>query len=262
MPNRPLIGLNMSVAKSGSVNTGSCSIGLSYTDAIERAGGLPVLVPPYADAACLGEALERLDGFCFIGGPDYDPAFYGGRAQRAEELMDPRRDRFDLDLARRVLDGTPLPVLGICGGCQLISIARGGRLVQDLRTEWNRAGTLPHAKAERAASDGAGYRHDVRLADGSLIAHVTRAPLSLKIAANSFHHQAVRPDCVGADLRATAWAPDEVIEAIEPIPDSAFAKAGRFVLGVQWHPERMPDDERMRALFQAFVAAAMVESKT
>lgn len=253
---RPVIGLNASVSHGGSVAKGAMTVGLAYVDAVVRAGGIPLVIPPLESEDLLEAALEPLDGFCFIGGPDYDPRHYAGRVQRAEELMDARRDRFDLALARRVLDETALPVLGVCGGCQLISLARGGALVQDLKSEWVADGTLPHARDQRPGEAGYHYRHALKLEADSLLARTLQAPDGGEVASNSFHHQAVRPERVGDGLRASAWAPDGVIEAIEPAGGAAFARGNRFVLGVQWHPERMPEDARQRALFEALVNAA------
>jgi putative glutamine amidotransferase len=202
----------------------------------------------------LGPVFERLNGFCFIGGNDYSPAHWNGRAQRAEELMHPRRDRFDLELARRLLFQTSLPVLGICGGQQLLAVACGGALVQDLRTEW-KPPVLPHAVRDRREEQVQTYRHVLRVEPDSLAARATRA-VEGRLVTNSFHHQAVQPGREGDGLRATAWAEDGVIEAVEPALGSPLARANRFVLGVQWHPERMPDDASQRALFEALVQAA------
>lgn len=253
----PRIGLNLSVTGANKPPAGAASIGLAYVDAISRAGGLPLLLPPLEDVAQGAALLEGLDGICFVGGPDYLPYHYGGRVQRAEELMDERRDRFDCAFARRVLKTTSLPVLGICGGCQLIAITLNGALVQDLRTEWQPAAgrTLPHASAERAADNIEGYRHPLKVEPGSLLERATGASGGT-LESNSYHHQAVRPDAPGEGMRVSSWAPDGVAESIEPAADSAFAQANRFVLGVQWHPERMVDDEAQAAIFRAFVNAA------
>ena len=189
-----------------------------------------------------------MDGFCLIGGPDYLPEVYGGHEQPADDLMHERRHRFDLRLARLLLERfDDLPVLGICGGHQLLSIVSGGALVQDLRAEWKPAGgkacTLKHSDGERADTAEAGnvYRHEVRLKPDSRIAHILGAE---KVLTNSYHHQAVQPERIGAGLTATGWAPDGVIEAIE-------GPGERFILGVQWHPERLTDEAQHRALFEA-----------
>jgi putative glutamine amidotransferase len=250
---RPIIGLNTSLADMRDPHTARSACYLYYPDAVAAAGGVPVLIPPYTDRSMLDEILMQCDGFCFIGGLDYDPAHYGGHPQPADQVMHPRQHAFDLCLAEAVVEGTRKPVLGICGGHQLIAIARGAVLVQDLKTEWypppGRAPTLAHAENERTGSpqEVRQYRHDVELAPGSRIAKIMGATHA---SVNSFHHQAVLPERPGAGLVVTAWAPDGVIEAVES------PQAGRFLVGVQWHPERLTDEALARALFEVLVAAA------
>ncbi|MCY3023154.1 MAG: gamma-glutamyl-gamma-aminobutyrate hydrolase family protein [Planctomycetota bacterium] len=259
---RPVIGLNMSLQEMDDPFRAKASCLLKYIDAIAGAGGIPLLVPPYSKRSMLEQALSCMQGFCFIGGPDYDPSHYGGHAQPSSDLMDPRRHRFDLWLAEALLKRTRKPVLGVCGGHQLVALALGGALVQDLKSEWHagvgapacgrprgQAPTLPHAGDERQGTpqEGNAFRHEVTLAPGS---HIARIIGSATVAANSFHHQAVRPERLGKGLVATAWAPDGVVEAIEPV------RGTRFLLGVQWHPERQTDEPAHRAIFEALVAAA------
>ena len=250
---RPLIGLNASLMDMDDPLKAKVVCLLKYVDAVAGAGGVPLIIPPYANVSMLEEALATCDGFCFTGGPDYDPAHYGGHAQPPGELMHARRHRFDLCMATMILEKTRKPVLGICGGHQLLNIALGGALVQELKTEWRpappRNQTLPHAAPERQGSSQEGnlYRHEVTLSAGSRIARIVAAPT---VMATSFHHQAVDPQRLGTGLVATAWAADGVIEAIEP------AGGARFVLGVQWHPERQTDEPQHHAIFKALVQEA------
>lgn len=226
---------------------------LKYIDAVTLGGGIPLLIPPYTDRSMIEPVLEKCDGFCLIGGRDYLPSHYGGHEQPADDLMHARRHQFDLWLAEALLERTSKPVLGVCGGHQLISIARGGALVQDLRREWKpdekKATTLEHSDSERkgSAQEGSAYRHEVRCAPGSRIEKIVG---NKKVMTNSYHHQAVLPDRIGAGLMATAWAPDGVIEALE------MAGSERWVLGVQWHPERQTDESAHRAIFEALAAEA------
>jgi len=262
---RPLIGLNTSQTDMEDPLRAKAVCHMKYIDAVAGAGGVPVVIPPFTDLSMLDEALSKLDGFCLIGGPDYDPAHYAGHAQPSEEVMHARRHRFDLALAQALLERTRKPVLGICGGHQLLNIALGGALVQDLTREWRPMGsahsalsrqdacaTLPHSGAERkgTSQEGNVFRHEVRLAPGSRIARIIGAA---SVQANSFHHQAAQPQCLGRGLVATAWAADGVIEALEP------AQGSRFVLGVQWHPERQTEEPQHRAVFEALVKAARKE---
>jgi len=231
---------------------------LKYVDAITGAGGIPVIVPPYTDASMLDRVLEKLDGFCLIGGPDYDPSHYGGHQQPADEVMHSRRHQFDLALAEKLLQRKPLPLLGVCGGHQLINIALGGALVQDIRSEWkspeNQSTTLLHSDDERKGStqEGAAYRHEVRISPATILERIVGAS---NVLTNSYHHQAVDPRRLGAGLKATAWAPDGVIEALESVEQD------RFLLGIQWHPERQTDEPAHRAIFEALVSAARTAAK-
>jgi len=250
---RPLIGLNMSLSHMEAPLKAKAFCHVKYIDAVALAGGIPIIIPPFADRSMLAEALENLDGFCLIGGPDYLPSHYGGHGQPATDLMPERRHQFDLWLADALLDRTTKPVLGICGGLQLINIARGGALVQDIRSEWTaletQATTLQHSDDERKGSlhEGSSYRHTVKLAPGSLAAKVIGAK---KLDTNSYHHQAIAPDRLGSGLKVTGWAPDGVIEVIEGEAEA------RFLLGVQWHPERQTDETEHLALFKALVGAS------
>src|SRR5205085_1632045 len=105
-------------------------------DAVFQSGGAPILIPPCEDRSAIETSLEMLDGFCLIGGPDYLPSHYGGHAQPESDLMHERRHHFDLLLAEILLNKTRQPILGVCGGHQLLNIAAGGALVQDLKSEW------------------------------------------------------------------------------------------------------------------------------
>lgn len=259
MMRRPIIGLNMSMDLIDQSETFGFLVSAEYVNAVTGAGGVPLCVPPYTDITMLDGVLSRLDGFVFIGGDDYRPEHYGGRPQREDDLMPERRDRFDLKLAKKILQKTRLPVLGVCGGHQLISIAQGGALIQDIGTEWssleNRNPLLHSGKGRRDKEEGH-FRHPVRLEKDSLVAQVTMSLWDQALMTNSYHHQAVHPLRVGLHLHPSAWTEDGVIEAIEPAVDSPWAQTRRFVLGVQWHPERMQDEEPHQNVFRALVKAA------
>jgi len=259
MGRRPVIGLNMSL-ETGKRSAGDeLRVPLHYVDAVISAGGIPVCLPPAERDAWPDAVLSRLDGVLLIGGDDYLPGHYGGHPQPQGELMPERRDRFDMMFARWGLDETDLPVLGICGGHQLLSLVQGGALVQDIRTEWvppEGQATLPHSGRERRGVMKRRFRHLVCMEPGSLAARVTGTEPGSMLSANSFHHQAVAPHRIGRDLCATAWAPDGVVEAIEPAPGSTWAKSGRFILGVQWHPEQLSSDKPHHHIFAALIAAA------
>jgi len=259
MKNRPIIGLNMSMDLIDKYEKYGLLVPISYVDAVAGAGGMPICLPPVDDFTMVKHILQLVDGVVLIGGDDYWPDHFGGHPQPEDELMPERRDRFDHELAKLVLNETPLPVLGICGGHQLISIAQGGALIQDIRTEWNSPEDYPlisHSRKERSDKEGPTFRHPVRLAAGSFAERAAKVPAGHVLMTNSSHHQAVHPRRVGRNLRASAWAPDGMIEAVEPSIDSPWAVSGRFVLGVQWHPEQMQDEEPQRNIFRTLVEAA------
>lgn len=210
---------------------------LNYCDPVIAAGGLPLMAPALMDFEILNEALDAVDGVLLIGGPDYHPDAYAGRSQPANELMDRRRHDADMLLVRAVLKRR-LPVLGICAGHQLLVIAHGGALVQDIPSEW------PHAIGH-APTPNQKCEHVISIKPGSRL-HQLVGVRSLQI--RSYHHQAALPGRTGS-LVVSAHAPDGIIEAVED-------PAHPFLIGVQWHPERHPDSDATRALFRGLVEAA------
>jgi len=212
------------------------ALGLPYLRAVERAGGLPVVLPPL-ELDRISALLDRLSGVLLSGGPDLDPAAYGRDAHPELGPTEPGLDAFEVQLAREA-DARGLPILGICRGAQAINIARGGTLHQHLPDITD--GSVVH----RRPLAGENAAHKVRVAAGSRLAAVVGGgPLTV----NSFHHQAV--DILGDGLNAVAWSDDGVIEGIEGPAES-------FVLGVQWHAETLVDDPAELALFRHLVSAS------
>jgi len=191
-----------------------------YVDAVQRAGGMAVLLVP--DERALedpDEALGLVDGLILAGGTDIDPSAYGARRHPETRITSPERDRFELALARRAIE-RDLPLLGVCRGMQLLNVACGGTLDQHVPD------SRGHHDHRRTSGTFDGADHDVRLAPGSLAARSARETVH---PTKSHHHQGV--DRVGDGLAVTGWAVlDELPEALE-LPDR------RYVLGVQWHPE-------------------------
>lgn len=182
-------------------------------------------------------ALDDLDGLLLSGGGDIDPRLYGQARHEKLGPVDRDRDCFELCLARRAVE-QGVPVLGICRGAQVLGVALGGELVQDIPSLVG--GSVVHS----AGKDGA--RHWVRVESDSQLGEIMGAR---RVCVNSFHHQA--NGRLGPGVRATAWSEDRVIEAIE-------ADGAAFALGVQWHPERMClRAPRQARLFAAFVTAAL-----
>jgi putative glutamine amidotransferase len=218
---------------------GRYQLGELYVNAVVEAGGEPWLL------AHLGEdsapsVLEVVDGLVISGGAaDVPPAFYGEEVRSGMGPMREQRSRFERALALLALE-RDLPLLGVCGGMQLLNVAAGGSLFQDLR---ERQGTGEHQQAHNKTEP----QHAVEVAPGSLLARLTE---STHLEVNSTHHQMVRR--VGAALRPCAAAPDGVVEGIE-------APARHFILGVQWHPESMAARGEQRAIYRGLIEAARGE---
>ncbi len=216
-----------------------CSKLEDYLASVEQAGAKPrVLEVGESPRKVIGE----IDGLLLTGGGDVDPVFYGEDRHSTVEDAEPGRDEFELDLAQRAMT-EHLPVLAICRGAQVMNVAAGGSLVQDIPSALDES--LPHTVA--TTSDA--IAHDVAITPGSQLARALGPAIDsgLTCRVNSRHHQSVSR--VGKGLVAAANSPDGVVEAIEK-PDSPFC------VGVQWHPENFCRSGEFNPLFEAFVAAA------
>lgn len=206
--------------------------------AIERAGGLPILIPAHLSNETLRAIYERVDAVLLPGGGDIDPNYYQAERHPMTNHVNPIRDQMELTLAKWAL-ADDLPILGICRGHQLLNVAMGGTLIQDI-------GSLTHTDLKHDTpftTPRATIIHDVHIAPDSRLAAIIGATT---LPVNSIHHQAV--DVVAPTAIVAAQSSDGIVEALE-LPDKTFA------MSVQWHPEDM-DDEAMRRLFSAFVEAA------
>ncbi len=205
-----------------------------YVERVVEAGGLPLLLP-VASPDRADAYLSLVDGLLLIGGDDVDPALYGSGRPDLCQGVDRERDEFEIALARRAVE-TGMPVFGICRGLQLLNVALGGTLVEDIpslveASTGHRLGFL-------------GPTHEVEIAAGSRLRDVLGAP---RVAVNSAHHQSVKMPAPG--LAVTARGDDGVVEGAE-------APGRAFCLAVQWHPERMNGADSTRRLFGAFLQAA------
>ena len=230
---RPLVAVSSTIARDADAPA-RVRVNAAYTRAIEAAGLLPLVVPPLADPALVAGVIAAVDGLVLTGGEDVDPAHYGAAPHPALGPVCAERDATELALVAAARErGTPL--LAICRGIQVLNIALGGTLVQDLPSE--RPSDVAHS------DDGDRAMHDVTLTEGSRLA---RAVGATRITANSSHHQAV--DRVAAGLRVTGTSVDGVVEGLETIDD------GWWALAVQWHPEDLTDAPEAwhRGLFAAF----------
>ena len=229
---KPIIGITPEIAEDGKV-----SLNYAYTHAIEAAGGIPLVLPCTEDEGLLDRMAELCHGFAFSGGEDIEPARYG--EEKIPQCGAPalRRDAFDFAMFRKAL-ATGKPILGICRGGQLINVALGGTLVQDIPQE------IPDLKVHDPIYKKEATHHPVVAEEGSLL----HSLFGREFLTNSFHHQAIR-DC-GRDLVATVTSTDGVIEAVE--------HTSLPIIGVQWHPERMiheidQDYPNMLPLFEHFI---------
>jgi putative glutamine amidotransferase len=205
-----------------------------YSEAVQRAGGIAVLLPPDPTLTSDPDALlDALDGLILAGGRDVDPATYDAERHAAADEPRTERDVFEIALARRAME-RDIPLLGVCRGMQVMNIARGGTLVQHLP---DHVGTETH---RRSVGTFDGNDHPVRLSEGSLAARTTG---EVQHATLSHHHQGI--ENIGDGLTVTGWSDeDELPEALE---DPGL----RFALGVQWHPEADPDSPVIAALVEA-----------
>jgi putative glutamine amidotransferase len=212
-----------------------------YVRAVEAAGGVPLILPPQRDT--IGELLAVVDGILLSGGPDVDPARYGDDyVHPATYGIDLERDQFEIDLFDAALN-RGIPVFGICRGIQVMNVALGGTLIQDVSTEHPGAAEVGHRQHERGLEDWA-VGHEMSAVDSE--------PLPIfgnnELGVNSFHHQAIRG--LAPDLMPVATSPDGLVEAV-------VMRANPQVFGVQWHPELMfeRDDAHLRP-FSRLVEAA------
>jgi len=213
-----------------------------YLDAVLWAGGLPLMIPTGVDPESIREYVSRVQGILLPGSPtDIDPKHYRESPHEKLGKLYPDRDATDFAVLDSVEKHSDVPVLGICFGIQSLNVHRGGSLVQDIPS-------LVSVAVVHDEDDGKPpARHVVRLAEDSLLGRLAgRSEMEV----NSYHHQAVAVP--GCNLRAVAFATDGVIEAVEDT-------TGRFVVGVQWHPERgWRDDPFSKALFSRFIECARV----
>jgi putative glutamine amidotransferase len=219
------------------VQSRELALGLTYPEAIRRAGAVPVIIPPL-DTDSIEPLLDSLCGLCLSGGPDLHPTVYGATPHPALGPTEPHLDLFEVALVRAA-EARDLPVLAICRGLQVLNVARGGTLVQDLPSE--RPSSVVHRQQREARIP----THDVSLEAGSLVADALGAR---ETSVNSFHHQAV--DLLGSGLRAVGWSDDGVIEAIQ-------ATDRAFTIAVQWHAESMVDSPEQARLLRSFVEMAI-----
>ena len=236
----PLIGIPSRSDQTSRSDTPVFAQNRTYVEAVATAGGAPLLIPPNLEEEALRAVHERLEGLLLAGGVDVHPRHYGEAVHEKCGKPDEARDRVELMLARWAL-AEGLPVLGICRGIQVINVAAGGTLYQDIASQ--SPGSLKHDYWPDHPRNH--LAHQVTVNGDSQLAAILG---QRRVGVNSMHHQAVKD--LAPSFRVVARASDGLIEAIED-HDHPFA------LGVQWHPEELVEDAPpMRRLFEEFVSAA------
>ncbi|HPK15930.1 MAG TPA: gamma-glutamyl-gamma-aminobutyrate hydrolase family protein [Clostridia bacterium] len=218
------------------------ALNLSYSNAVLRNGGCPVIIPYGSDRSSLIETLSLCKGAVIPGGVDVDPRYYGEAPHPDLGTVDPTLDKLELDALAYLMKNN-VPTLGICRGCQIMNIFAGGSVYQDISVEYE-GRALMHTQRSKSCST----IHRVDLAFGSRIRELLKAE---SVHVNSVHHQAIRK--LGRGFTATGHAQDGVIEAIE--------HENGVWMAVQWHPEELIDTlPVMNALFRALVDMAILRS--
>jgi len=209
-----------------------------YVSALEQAGAEVRELTPARDQ--LPTALDDCDGLLLTGGPDVDPVFYGDNDRHETVEIEAARDAYELALAREALK-RDLPLFAICRGAQVLNVAAGGTLIQDIPSQY--ATQLAHSRTEPKNLQA----HEIEVKPGTCLAVLLGDGGAAQVPVNSRHHQSVKSPAPGFVVSATA--PDGVVEAIER-PDA------RFCLGVQWHPENFWRTGEFSSLFNGFIDAA------
>jgi putative glutamine amidotransferase len=237
MSRDPLVGVTTSITVGQTPER--AYVNSAYLHAVQQAGGVPVLLPPQLSKASLERLVRGLDALLLTGGGDVDPATFGEAPHPTLYEVAPARDALETQVTLIALE-KKTPLLAICRGIQVLNVALGGSLHQDVATE---PGTqIQHSQKEAREQT----THKVTVTPRSRLGRVLGAE---DLEVNSFHHQVIKS--LGRGLVPVAWAPDKLVEGVELDDDS------QFVLGVQWHPEHLVgNSEPARRLFSALVTAA------
>jgi putative glutamine amidotransferase len=245
MASRPIIGVPTQTLEEIPDQLPRCWVmSQQYVRVLVAAGAVPWIIPLLeGDGASLRAIYERLDGLFLPGGVDLDPVAYAETASPLLGRTDPARDEIELALTRWALEDQK-PLLAVCRGIQVVNVAAGGTVHQDLATQL--PGAIKHDYFPvRGEYSRDLLAHDVTVAEGTQLRDLLGTP-TVKV--NSMHHQGIKQ--LASGLRPAAYAPDGLIEGLE-------SRNGHFMLAVQWHPEALVDrDPRMRRLFTAFIDAA------
>jgi len=243
MPRKPLIGLNADYRSSRKEGPALCYLPAGYFNAIQAAGGIPVILPPTEGAADIARVLDLVQGFVLVGGGDLDPRRDGFQLHSSVRAMDARREDFDRQLMELIAERR-MPVLGIGAGMQLLNVSQGGNLFLHLPED------MPEAIPHKDTMDPE-HRHGLSVVFGTLMERVYG---DSEIRVNSMHHQAI--DEIAPGFAATARCPDGVVEAIESTMDDWLA------IGTQFHPEAESASALDVRIFEEFVEGIAKPART
>jgi putative glutamine amidotransferase len=241
---KPLIGITCNYSKNdlgsatgiGIVGQEWILLASDYVKSVEKAGGIPMLIPFTENIETVFDLISRCDGILITGGDDVDPTLYGEDVSAKCAHLEPRRDVQEALLLKEIFNNSSVPVLGICRGCQILNVMAGGTLYQDLPSQKNVVHTL------LSVAHGA-FAHRVNIKKGSLLEKIIGSD---NLLTNSYHHQSIKDIAPGFEIIGTTE--DGVVEAIQKDGD-------RFVLGVQWHPEMTQACKTNHKIFEAFIKA-------
>ncbi|MBG0771301.1 MAG: gamma-glutamyl-gamma-aminobutyrate hydrolase family protein [Anaerolineaceae bacterium] len=236
-PSRPIIGITGGNIKNKS-GSFAFNVGQAYITAIRHSGSIPLLIPLGTREADLQRILKLVDGILFTGGGDIETQRFNGQDHPRVYGVSPLRDTLEFTLMELALKSHK-PFLAICRGIQVLNVAFGGDLYTDLADQLDNA--LKHDWYPDYPRDK--HAHTVNLICGSILHDIFQAD---EVPVNSLHHQGIAR--IGKGLEAIAFAPDGLVEGLV-VSDEKFA------VGVQWHPECLPEDAKMQALFKAFITA-------
>jgi putative glutamine amidotransferase len=236
----PLIGLTTRNNTDLKLNIPIITSPRSYTQALIRAGAIPVLIPVNLDLALIPDLLQRLDAIIFTGGGDIALDHFEGEDHAKIYGVDPERDSIEIHLAQQIV-AMEMPFMGICRGFQVLNVALGGALHTHIEDQL--PGALQHACFTTHPTDH--QAHSIDLKPDSILAEIYQ---SEQVLVNSLHHQGAKH--IAGIWEEIGWAPDGLVEAIS-LPSHPFG------LGVQWHPEWMPEDLHQQKLFAALIKAAI-----
>lgn len=233
---KPIIGILCDIDKDAKKDSPRYFVKSNYVSAIREAGGVPLIIPPLKDENDLTKSLNLIDGLLIPGGDDIDPKYFNEKPHPSITLTDPEIMEFQLEFCRKAI-GKDLPVFGICAGHQIINIACGGNIYQDIPSQYSNP--IKHKRDEDEKQDPT---HNIKIERSTKLYNIFQKD---EILVNSTHHQALRDIAEG--FIVTARSEDEIIEAIE-------SKKHNFVIGVQWHPENLyKEDKLFLKLFEQMV---------